>query len=325
GVTGLDLVAPLIADEFKAPEARPWRPARARTDQQLLTQAAWSQLRSPVRWGRFGVSLARNLPLIGPQILPSLAAQWAAPTGDVDVDAGDLSAPRMFFNRAIGSSRKVALTALPTSTIRQIRKQHSARFNDVVLAAIGGGLRRWLMEQGQLPDEQVVALAPILINAEDQPLGTALIGLATDVETAADRLGAIRHQMDDLLPSIEAQPVDTIRRLYQASPAVAAMASRLLARTSATSRFHPPFNLVVVSVPGKEHPSDILGAPVIHRYSLPTLVDGTGLSICVLSQADSVNLCLIADRELINDLDALVEAINSEVEALAESAPAPTG
>ena len=322
GVTGLDLVTPLTDDEYQVRSQTRWRAARPRTDQQLLTQAAWSQFRSPLRWARFGVSLARNIPLVGPQILPSLAAQWAAPTGDVDVEATELVVPRLFFNRTIGSSRKVALTALSTSTVRQIRKQHAARFNDVVLAAIGGGIRRWLDGLDQLPDLPVVALAPVLVNAEDQPLGTALIALATDEEGAADRLTSIREQMDELLPAMEAHDVDTIRKLYQASPAVAAMASRLLARTSAASRFHPPFNLVVVSVPGKDHQHDILGAPVTHRYSIPALIDGTGLSVCVLSQGDSVNLCLIADRELVDDLAPLVEAIEAEVQALAAVDPA---
>ena len=313
GITGLDLVAPLTA-ETAGRIAAPRRPtAEPMTDQELLAHAAVSQLRSPVRWGRFGVSLARNIPVVGPQILPSLAAQWAAPHGDVDVEVGELTAPRLPFNRALGASRKVSLTSLPLGPLRDIRKRQGARFNDVVLAAVGGGLRRWLIDRAELPVEQVVALAPILVNSVDQPLGTALIGLATDTDDGLARLDSIREQMDDLLASVEAHPVDTIRRLYQASPVVAAMASRLLARTGSGSRFHPPFNVVVVSVPGEVEQSDVLGAPVLHRYSLPALVDGTGLSICVLSQAESVDLCLIADRELIDDLDPLAEAIAAAV------------
>ena len=316
GVTGLDLVTPLTTEEEPDPaDAASNRlvTAEPMTDQQLLALAAASQLRSPVRWGRFGVSLARNIPVIGPQILPSLAAQWAAPYGDVEVDVGELSAPRLPFNRALGASRKVSLTALPIGPLRDIRKRHGARFNDVILAVVGGGLRRWLIDQGELPVDQLVALAPILVNSVDQPLGTVLIGLATDTDDGLGRLASIRSQMDDLLRSVEAHPVDTIRRLYQASPAVAAMASRLMARTGSGSRFHPPFNVVVVSVPGELEQSDVLGAPVLHRYSLPALVDGTGLSICVLSQAESVDLCLIADRELIPDLDPLAEAISNAV------------
>jgi len=38
-----------------------------------------------------------------------------------------------------------------------------------------------------------------------------------------------------------------------------------------------------------------------------------------LSQGDSVNICLIADRELIDDLDPVIEAIEAEVRALVES------
>ena len=330
GVTGLDLVTPLTADLAAdvavgsgddGEHAPQWRAARPVSDQQLLSQATWSQLRSPVRWGRFGVSLARNIPVVGPQILPSLAAQWAAPTGDVEVDVGELVAPRLPFNRTLSASRKVSLTSLSIADLREIRKSHGARFNDVLLAVVGGGLRRWLQDQGELPAEQLVALAPLLVNSDDQPLGTALVGLATDKDDPVDRLEIIGTQMDELLDSVDAHSVDTIRRLHQASPAVAAMVSRLLARTGSASRFHPPFNVVVVSVPGEEDQSDVLGAPVMHRYSLPALIDGTGLSICVISQAESVDLCLIADRELIDDLDPLARAMVDEVTALVGRTP----
>lgn len=333
GVTGLDLVAPLTGEEVghdnaagedddndattdsSAPPVR-WRAARPASDHQLLTKAAWSQLRSPLRWARLGVSLARNVPVIGPQILPSLAAQWAAPTGDLELDPGELSAPRLSFNRALGPSRKVAISTLPVSDIHKARQQNDVRFNDVVLAVVGGGLRKWLERRGELPDQEVVALAPILVNSVDQPLGTALVGLATHRISPIDRLMEVHQSMDDILKTVEAHPVDTVRYLYRASPAAAAMASRLLARTSSSSRFNPPFNLVVVSVPGSDSHVEILGAPVVHRFSLPSLIDGSGLSVCVTSRADTIDVCAIGDRSLVPDLQSLVDGFALELDAL---------
>lgn len=326
GVTGLDLVAPLTGeaagdepDLDSDANGVKWRPARAATDQQLLTKAAWSQLRSPLRWGRLGVSLARNVPVIGPQILPSLAAQWAMPSGDLEVDAGELSAPRLSFNRSLGPSRKVAMATLSVGDIRKVRQERGVRFNDVVLSVVGGGLRRWLKSRDELPDKEIVALAPILVNSVDQPMGTALVGLATQRDTPVDRLMEIHESMNGILETVEAQPVDTIRHLYQASPAMAAMASRLMARTSSSSRFNPPFNLVVVSVPGSDRNVEILGAPVLHRFSLPSLVDGSGLSICVMSRADTVDVCAIGDRELVPEMQSLVDGFGDELNALISS------
>ncbi len=334
GVTGLDLVAPLTGEEVgdgddgtgaddagvglapHRPADLQWRAARPATDQQLLTKAAWSQLRSPLRWGRLGVSLVRNVPVIGPQILPSLAAQWAAPTSDLELDPGELSAPRLSFNRALGPSRRVAMATLPVSDIRKVRQQNEVRFNDVVLAVVGGALRKWLERRGELPDDEVVALAPILVNSVDQPLGTALVGLATHQISPIARLMEVHQSMNGILETVEAHPVDTIRHLYRASPAVAAMASRLLARTSSSSRFNPPFNLVVVSVPGSHGHVEILGAPVMHRFALPSLIDGSGLSVCVMSRADTVDVVAIVDRDLVPDIQSLVDGFSIELDAL---------
>lgn len=73
---------------------------------------------------------------------------------------------------------------------------------------------------------------------------------------------------------------------------------------------------VVVSVPGSDSHVEILGAPVLHRYSLPSLIDGTGLSICVTSRADTIDVCAIGDRSLVPDLQSLVDGFVLELDAL---------
>ncbi len=325
GVTGLDLVDPLTpssapngsspdepGEVVPSPRATP----DVLSDGELLRRAALSQAVSPYNWGRLGVSLARNIPVVGSQILPTLAAQWASPSGDVEVESGEHVVPRLSFNRSLGPNRRVAVGTLAVDDIRKVRQRLSVRFNDVLLATVGGGLRRWLAERGELPDESVVALAPILVDATDQPLGTALVSLQTD---AADPVGRVHHvheTMAALAEQMGAQSVDTIRKLYQASPSVAAMAARLVARTSAASRFHPPFNVVVVSVPGSTSPLSILGAPVDHRWALPSLVDGCGLAICILSRDASVDVSVVADRDLVPDVNELAEAIVHELDSL---------
>ncbi len=335
GVTGLDLVDPLTPvsplngstgdiDETAVIESvsvpTPGAPTSSGlSDGELLRRAAVSQAASPYNWGRLGVSLARNIPVVGSQILPTLAAQWASPSGDVEVESGEQVVPRLSFNRTLGPNRRVSVGTLAVEDIRQVRRRLSVRFNDVLLATVGGGLRRWLEERGELPDESVVALAPILVDAVDQPLGTALVSLQTDVEDPVRRVHEVHEAMADLAEQMDAHSVDTIRKLYQASPSVAAMASRLVARTSAASRFHPPFNVVVVSVPGSTSPLSILGANVDHRWALPSLVDGCGLAVCILSRDASVDVSVVADRDLVPDVNELSAAIERELQSLVEA------
>ncbi len=325
GVTGLDLVDPLTSSNLEALEQADDDDAGAKSrttapdtlsDGDLLRRAALSQATSPYNWGRLGVSLARNIPVVGSQILPTLAAQWASPSGDVEVESGEHVVPRLSFNRSLGPNRRVAVGTLAVDDVRKVRQRLSVRFNDVLLASVGGGLRRWLLDRSELPIESVVALAPILVDATDQPLGTALVSLQTDVDDPVSRVHKVHETMAALAEQMGAQSVDAIRKLYQASPSVAAMAARLVARTSAASRFHPPFNVVVVSVPGSTSPLSILGAKVDHRWALPSLVDGCGLAICILSRDTSVDVSVVADRDLVPDVNELAAAIVSELESL---------
>lgn len=327
GVTGLDLVDPLTPEEplqgddvERIPDPDVTRGQRSLSDGELLRRAAVSQATSPYNWGRLGVSLARNIPVVGSQILPTLAAQWASPSGDVEVESSDHVVPRLSFNRTLGPNRRIAVGSLAVEDIRQVRQSLSVRFNDVLLAVVGGGMRRWLQGRGELPDESVVALAPILIDSTDQPLGTALVGLATDEADSVQRVSTVHDTMAAMADQLGAQPVDTIRHLYQASPAVAAMAARLVARTSAASRFHPPFNVLVVSVPGSRSPLSILGADVDHRWALPSLVDGCGLAVCILSRDTTIDVSVVADRDLVPDVNELAVAISDELDALVKQA-----
>lgn len=328
GVTGLDLVDPLtpteVPDSFDGDighsPASDVNDDRPLTDGELLRRAAVSQAVSPYNWGRLGVSLARNIPVVGSQILPTLAAQWASPSGDVEVERGDHVVPRLSFNRSLGSNRRIAVSQLSIDEIRGVRRQLSVRFNDVLLAVVGGGMRRWLEGRNELPSEPVVALAPILVDSADQPLSTALVGLATNEADPVTRVRSIARTMGALSDQMGAQPVDSIRRLYQASPSVAAMAARLVARTSAASRFHPPFNVVVVSVPGSTSPLTVLGAEVDHRWALPSLVDGCGLAICILSRNTTVDVSVVADRDLVPDVNELAAAFAEELKDLTASA-----
>jgi hypothetical protein len=105
--------------------------------------------------------------------------------------------------------------------------------------------------------------------------------------------------------------------MYAASPAVAALASRLIVRTGAFTRFLPPFNVYVVNVPGGDAATYVAGARVTHQHPLSTLIDGTGLSISIMSHDEVVDFSFVADRDLVPDLEVLADWLAIELEILA--------
>jgi diacylglycerol O-acyltransferase len=58
----------------------------------------------------------------------------------------------------------------PLADIKALRTlAPGASVNDVVLAVCAGGLRRYLDQQGELPDDSLVAAAPIAVRGEAMP------------------------------------------------------------------------------------------------------------------------------------------------------------
>ncbi len=316
GVTGIDVLAPLT-DEGPVDSDPTWQPDLPPSDTDLLIRAGWSTARSPLRWLDLILSTTRLVPGLQRHALPALQARWAAPQGTIDIDEGELTPPRVSFNRAIGTHRRIEFASLPISKIRSVRKRHGVRFHDVILALVAGSLRHWLVLHDELPTEPLVALSPILVDSVDEPLGTALISLATHRHNRAERLLEIAEWTQRIGEALEDEPVNAVRRIEAASPAVASLASRLVVRTGAATRFHPPFNVYLVNVPGNmDEERKVLGSEIQHQYPLATIVDGTGLSISAMSHRDRVDVSFVADRDLVPDLEIMADQLEVELRAL---------
>ena len=58
-------------------------------------------------------------------------------------------APQTSLNRPIGADRRLAIVGSRLELIKQIAHTHQAKVNDVVLAAVAGGLRQLLASRGE--------------------------------------------------------------------------------------------------------------------------------------------------------------------------------
>lgn len=318
GVTGLDVLAPLVdgvdIDHDDVPVKN--RSDRLPEDSDLLIKAGWSMAKSPWRMVNLAARGISAVPVLGRVNVLGPLAPWATPGGAVEVHA-DQAAPRVSFNRTIGPHRRVAFASLPVEAVKDLHQKHDVRFNDVILALVAGTLRHWLVLHDELPSEPLVALSPVLVDSVDEPLGTALVPLATHRHEPIERLLEIAEATALLTDDLEAKPVEAIRSMYEAAPAVASLASRLMVRTGAFTRLMPPFNVYVVNVPGGGEAPTVDGIPLAHQFPLSTLVDGTGLSVSVMSQGETVDFSFVADRDLVPDLQDMAERLPVELEILA--------
>ena len=75
-------------------------------------------------------------------------------------------------------------------------------------------------------------------------------------------------------------------------------------------RLHPPiFNILVSNVPGPPIPVYSAGAKLVSTYPLGPLLVGCGLNLTVFSYVDNVDIGLIACPDVVDDVEAVAEAL----------------
>jgi hypothetical protein len=81
-------------------------------------------------------------------------------------------------------------------------------------------------------------------------------------------------------------------------------------------RANPPVNVVISNVPGPRQPLYLAGARLSHYYPVSTIAEGMGLNITVHSYMDVLDIGLVSCRELVPDLELLVDMHVEEIQTL---------
>ena len=85
-------------------------------------------------------------------------------------------------------------------------------------------------------------------------------------------------------------------------------------------RHRPIHNLVISNVPGPPFPLSVAGARLTMLCPLGPVMEGAGLNITVISYMDSVDVGLIACRELMPDLGDLANDFVDSMDELKKAA-----
>ena len=224
-------------------------------------------------------------------------------------------APRSPFNVAISSRREFDAVTLPLEAVRTIRgAAPGATVNDVVLAICSGGLRRYLQAYGNLPDKDLVALAPISIRHKVQSGGNRVSAMLIPLEVRAadplERLAKIHAHAVDSKAYTDAIGAATLSDTSRFVPYSLATAAAGLYSGLHLSRYHrPPFNLVITNVPGPRDPLYLGSAKLLEGYGTAPVLDGLGLILVVTSYMDTLSISATAAHEAVPDLGRLIQGI----------------
>jgi diacylglycerol O-acyltransferase / wax synthase len=334
GVSGNDILTALLD---LSPEGRPldeppaWESDEPPGAVEMLARSAVALTRQPLRAARFSYGLLRSL--------PALAASPARPQlpvidrllgrdRNVLLSSTGLRAPATPFNRSIGPHRRWAFRSLPFESVRAVKSAAGVSVNDVVMALCAGALRRWLTDRDALPASPLIAGVPVSVRTHEQKgthgnrVSSMIAPLPTHLAEPKDRLRAAHDAMRAAKDQHGALPADLLADVTQfAMPALAGQAARLSARLRLVERISP-FNLIVSNVPGPNVPLYYAGAQLVSYLPLSAIADGQGLNITVISYGGQMHFGLIADRDLVPDLEDLADALAAELDELTAAVPA---
>src|SRR6185436_12000847 len=183
---------------------------------------------------------------------------------------------------------------------------------------VGGALRGWLADRGELPAESLVAMVPVSVRAGDERhqagnlVSAMLVPLATDEPDAQLRLRRIRDASRGSKVAHQAVGARTLLDF-----ALAGLGAQLYSRLHLAERHRPIFNVVVTNVPGPPRPLRIAGAPLLAHFGSAPLFDGLGLIVTVMSYAGTVSFGVTADHAAMNDAAAFAARLTAAADELA--------
>ncbi|MER7452582.1 wax ester/triacylglycerol synthase family O-acyltransferase [Nocardia beijingensis] len=233
------------------------------------------------------------------------------------------AAPRTMFNVPIGGARRCAARSWPLDRIRQVKKMTGTTLNDVVLAMSAGALRAYLLEHVALPDKPLIAMVPVSLRPESDDgdgggnaVAALLCNLATDLPDPAARLAAIStsmHRSKEIYRALSPVQAVSLSALTLSPLAV----SLLLPATAALTS--PPFNIVISNIPGPREPQYWNGARVAASYPLSIPLDGQAVNITLTSNADSLDIGIVACRRGVPDVARLLDHLETALTDLEDT------
>ncbi len=218
-------------------------------------------------------------------------------------------APKTRFNGKISPHRVVEGRMFPLADIKSLRAlAEGCKVNDVFLAIIGGAMRRYLEEKGELPDASLTAMAPISVrgsgekNAMGNQVAAMIAPLGTHIEDAKDRLAHVFEQTARSKAMTNALGARQMTEISKVSPMLfQSLAARLFTQLRLANRMKPVVNTVVTNVPGPPIPIYSSGAELVRMYGLICLFDGLGIAHVVQSYQDESMISFTACREMLPD------------------------
>jgi diacylglycerol O-acyltransferase len=251
-----------------------------------------------------------------------LAAQARVLAGAAQMAAGRRRHQRRsVLRRPVGGRRRLAVVRAGLAEVKAVAHAQGATVNDLLLAAVTGGLRTLLVARGTPVDGLTLyASVPVALRAGadtaalGNQVGLMIVPLPVGEADPAQRL--------QLITRATTQRKRHPERLASLRPVGSLTILRVLNRYSRHQRI---VDLFVTNVPGPQHPLYVLGARLVEAFPVVQVAGNVPLSVAVLSYADQLNIGIQSDPDGLPDLDIFADGLRRSLEELGAATSPLTG
>ena len=322
GASGVDISEAIhtLSPEVEAqPEGGTKRRGRDLSSVELLARANFNNVTKPF----YALNVARRM-------APG-ALKFASGITRGEYSLLGAKVPRTRFNGQVSGHRVVEGVAFDLEDIKKIRQRvPGVTVNDVILAVVGGGLRKYLKSKDELPVDSMIAMAPVSVREKDEKnaLGNQVSALSIPLGShIADPLARLHFTHESAMNSKAMSKAVGAREMSEASKLAPAMISgvstRLYSRLGLANRLSPMFNTVVTNVPGPRVPLYMAGAKLVSSYGLGPVMDSMGLFHAVTSYCGEICISITACRDMLPDPSFYAECLQDSFDELLAAAEAP--
>ncbi len=316
GLAGNELME-IVLDREPAVRRRPptaWRPSPPPSQAGLAALGLAGLAQLPVDISRAAVGAVRSLSAA------ELARAGAVRAYGLATVGRSAASPTSVLNGPLGPHRRWGWARAELADVKAVKDAAGCTVNDVVLAAVAGGLRTYLAARGEdVATTTIRSLVPVSVRTEAHRgrLGNQVTAMFADlpvhVADPRERLDAVARQMDHLKGSGQAVGVEAMLSAADFVPeTLMTLGARVYARTG-----QRVINTVTTNIPGPQQPIYLIGRRMLEMFPYIPVAQGVRISIGIMSYDGHLAIGVTGDYDAVPDLDVLCTAIE---DALAELA-----
>jgi WS/DGAT/MGAT family acyltransferase len=225
--------------------------------------------------------------------------------------------PRTIFKGDLGIRKEVAWTnSIPLEEVKAISRVLDCTVNDILIAAVTGALRRYMLSRGEVigPDTEIRATVPVNLRPLEHArelgnhFGVVFLSLPIGVANPLKRVYEVNARMEELKTSKQATVALGLLAALGMGPAALQKPSLDLLSQKASA--------VLTNVPGPRQPLYLAGGKIRSMMFWVPQNGSIGMGVSILSYNGQVFFGLMTDRKRVPDPESIIGEFGPELERL---------